>query len=517
MSDFENDKYKKEEYKESLYDAEQAAIGCMLLDYRLVRTFRQEGGSAEWFQAATLREAVEAICKLDEDDQAIDLIIVMNKVPTFKNQAMHCIDAAVTTVHFKYYLAIINDAYISRKAIESTSTLLGDLQAYQPAHAIKLQIDALQAIINESAMCTSDVINIKDFNTGAVEEFNLIHQEKIVKGNKDFMIGIPMPWWILNSLYCGLKPDLHIIAARPSQGKTALAVNISTYWSWKGIRHLFICLDMRTTELVKRYACLSGRVSLPKLANAPTYFDIENYAIAEKEIKDQAMVDISSCFFMKNIERDAFKAVRDGCKAIILDYIQLVNGVGTGREPKHERVGMAIQKLKQLAHALAVPIVVLTQLSREAAKDQTRAPELHELGDSGEIERVAATVMIIHQDYKVRKKWEYDPPFDIAFQQEGLARTVRPIWLILAKNQQGPIGKRPVIMYPKYFIMRPGDYDAPPAFIKDKNGINTKEIDNEPFFRMVRDDFRTLPEDDELDAANALGERGETIKGKKHE
>ena len=183
-----------------------------------------------------------------------------------------------------------------------------------------------------------------------------------------------------------------------------------------------------------------------------------------------------------------------------------------------ERVCEVVQMLKQLANEMRLPFLLLAQLSREidnAQRENVYAePRLSDLGDSSEIEKAAASVTLMYRDQIVEEVWRRSsPPVHLAYGDEHLARNLRALWLKIEKNQQGLAGvRRPFLMYPHQFILRPGCYECREP-VKDviadpHNPSREKTVMNwGPAFRKVRDDWRILPEDQELEALGGLGER----------
>lgn len=321
----------------------------------------------------------------------------------------------------------------------------------------------------------------------------------------------------------GLKPGLHIIAALPSQGKTTMGVAISLFWCQQGIKHGFVCIDMTAKELVKRYATLSSQVSLAKMNWGGSPEDVRRFGDAVKQ-DYMSNVEITESYMVERIRDEAYRGVyTHGWKAIVIDYLQLVQDDFKGRTATYEQVKLVTQAIKQLSKDLDVPIVCLVQLARAAAKDYRetgRRPGLEDLGDSAEIARAASTVSVLVGDADVKKYWEQNPPHNLLFggfyrtpngdvvnfvEQPHLLKTLRPVWFYMIKNQQGPIGDIPFVMYANYFMFRPADPDAEIDTVqvggKDKKNNHLK-------FETIRDDW-LHPDSDEIYEKNgAMGVRG---------
>ena len=340
-------------------------------------------------------------------------------------------------------------------------------------------------------------------------------------GNAAFCIGVPLPWACLNSVFSGLRPGLHVLGARTSVGKTVFAVNCSQFWQERGVPHAFVSLDMNEGELLARFVASTARVSLRKLEWGASRAELE------KAEKAAAAIDAAPLYVSGEANVGRLGAwlrmmqVKAGIRAVVIDYVQLCHAAQ--ETPAHpmrmfERVCESVQTLKRLANELGLPMLLLAQLSREvdrAARESVYSePTLADLGDSSEIEKAASSVTLMYRDRVVEDLWRRTPPLALAFGQKTLAGHLRAIWLLVAKNQQGLASvRRPFVMYPDYFILRPGSYEkrdsdaeAVDVFDAAKNR-NVKVRSMRPAFARIRDDWRVLPEDDDIAALGALGDR----------
>jgi replicative DNA helicase len=191
-------------------------------------------------------------------------------------------------------------------------------------------------------------------------------------------------------------------------------------------------------------------------------------------------------------------------KVVILDYLQVVEVPNQDRMNENQKMSRVSARLKKIYKQYKIPIVALSQLSRDIEKEG-RPPQLSDLRDSGAIEQDAMTVAVLWVDPEVHGKWKSLPPVGLAYGDEHLAAALRPVWLCLLKNQNGPTKWFPLVLYPSYFMFRPGDYDAKREVEREERG---REIyTNAPFFNCVRDDWRYMPTDGKLAAARVLGDR----------
>lgn len=402
------------------------------------------------------------------------------------------------------------------------------LQVAQQLHNDAVALGGQEAIAKaEAAMVAfhdteSSIYGSCDEETRETEEilaeYELLHQKRVVERDSSFFIGRQLPWSVLNLCYTGVKPGIHIIAARPSQGKTALAVTMSAGMAAKGVKQLFFSLDMPRKELRKRFGSLLGNVSLSRLELGGTREEVAQMrkgmklfeSLGSPTREKENPIRIKSAYHIDRIIGDIYRAVKcEGVQCVWVDYLQLVSSSKQGT--LKEQIDDVLTRLKQCAVDLKIPIFCLCQLNRDTGKDPYRKPNLTDLGDSGKIERDASTVLVLWTDQQVREAWDQYPPLPLAGGNETLAKVIEPVWLLLLKNQQGARRNFPFLFYKNTFMFRPANHEAC-AIVQEENGKQRK--DNRPFFSQLRDDFIILEKpngtglDDRIKKSGALGKRG---------
>jgi replicative DNA helicase len=191
--------------------------------------------------------------------------------------------------------------------------------------------------------------------------------------------------------------ELVLIAARPSHGKTALAVNWHDYIVHNGGRSLFICLEMSSDDLVTRCACNRGRVNL--LRQRAGTLDRESverfdYSLAQLKSEDGGMFRTRESSFAKIVATIKQQHLIQRLDIVFIDYLQLMEL--SGNQGRSEKIGQMTRSLKLLAMNLNVPIVLLSQVNRESGNSE-RPPKMSELRESGSIEQDADTIIVIHR------------------------------------------------------------------------------------------------------------------------
>ena len=246
-----------------------------------------------------------------------------------------------------------------------------------------------------------------------------------------------LPWETLTELLCGLEPGLTLLAARPSRGKTTMEDQVALWTAAKGLKVGRITLDSTREELLQRAMCRKAGVSLPKLKWG---YAGRSQLAAVREAKDLLqdygmMFDDTSREIRQICTRARAWKMRHGLDLLTVDYVQLIDAseMGYRASDANARVGYVSKTLKGLALELRVPVLALSQLNR-AVEKEGREPQLSDLRDSGSLEQDAAKVLFTA---KARKVEEF--------------KQLRPVWVDVAKNQDGETGKLEFWLYPHYF------------------------------------------------------------------
>ena len=338
--------------------------------------------------------------------------------------------------------------------------------------------------------------------------------------------GIKMPWPKMTEFLNGLRPGLHIVAARPSVGKTAFAVNLMHFWCESGVPVLFCSLDMPMREVMRRYIAERARVSARKAAFSPTATDIDamRKAVAAMDSWPLSVIETRDVDELRTIALVEKSAGRLG--VVVVDYLQLLHARALGREDavEYSRVSYVSDTLKRLANELQVPVVALAQLNRESTKNDAagRMPGLADLRGSGAIEQDAFTVAILHRDQVTVEKWRKG--VDIERAKRLIPGTLEnpsynynmddldPIWWVLCKAQNGPTGALPFVVRKKYFCWMLGDWQAQSSNNTVGYGSTQRTVtDNSAKFERVHADWRHDPIEEVLRLQLALLDGGDDV------
>lgn len=338
--------------------------------------------------------------------------------------------AVPNAAHAAYYAQIVNDKATYRKLIEASTEILRDAYDQQMesrelvAQAEQKVFAIMEGRATQHAACLSDILHQSMDRMEA--RLNGTHVDGGCEtGFTDF-----------DTMTGGFhNGELIILAARPSMGKTALAMNIAENVSLANQQPtLFVSLEMSGIELADRMLCSLSRVSGHRL-RAGTISQEDRQRLVQKanEIsKSPLYVDDSPSRTVSEIAAAARRIQRrsGALGLIVIDYLQLIEP-DNSRDPRQEQVAKIARRLKGLARELKVPVLCLSQLNRQAEDSKDHRPRLSHLRESGAIEQDADVVMFVHRE-------EYYHRGEEKAQYAGQAE------IIIAKQRNGPVGEVPL-------------------------------------------------------------------------
>ena len=507
-----------------------------------MKSIERFGVKPSWFRDTRFKNLFEAMVKSWQANHTLDIFHVKESFlgPGFSDVCEELSDVCAMIAHLDYYLDALKQKHVYTVVHRLMAEQLKELTPGNIGIQVEDFVKKIHDLQNELADNDNGLKQLGDYMESSIALKQKLHEERFVKHNWEYLDGLRWPWKEVDQIFSGLKTGLHILAALASQGKSTMAVDLSVFWNEIGVKHGFFSIDMAADQLADRYPCVVNRCSLAKLNFGGSNDDIEKFKEGFKKSVRLNNVWISEVDNAKTMEYQCYRGVKTlGWKAIIIDYIQLVHVDDEKTALEYTRVQHAVQAIKSIAKRLKVPIVCLAQLSR-AFETQLRekgfAPGLDAIGDSAEIARAAASVTCIYQDEEMRKYWLEHPPVRLAYadpndamvkyglvgdedeltmkqRREGqvnLAKTLRPVWFDVKKNQQGRCGKIPFVMFPNYFMFRPGNSDGEKSEVQIDG--KTKKLPVQ-MFEQIRDDWTYTEQDWMLQVTNALPQRGVKLMG----
>lgn len=498
--------------REDVNEAGRAVIAACVMRPGQVLPMAVDAGVDEgWFEEAECRAAWRGLRGMFDARQleGIDALTLRDRLGGGAPPLAwfeRIVDETPTAAHAEHYLAILRERVtlgrcrgLAREFVRSLESV--GAQNALAAFASKLAAAADTGRADDDAGAALE---------GVVAGWREAHRIRIVEGRMDYCPGVPAAWPDLTAMYNGLQPGLHVVAARPSTGKTALMVNLVRFWCESGLKVGFNSLDMQPGQLFKRFVAELARVSLPKAEFGTTSRrDLERLEGAAAAVRGWPL---RVCV---RRDLDALRAwavtrrMKGELDVLVVDFLQLMQFEGCWRMGVDDRVGRISGTLKAIGNDLGIPVVALSQLNRQCEEDGGREPQLSDLRGSGSIEQDAFTVLFLHADRPLMELWRQVPPVQFApgglaeSARQYLASSLRPVWLMLKKNQNGRTGNLPFVFFPSYFLFMLGDAAAQPWYDEEDKRRRPKP-NFAPLFAKVARDWRGDALEDELEKNGAL-------------
>jgi len=365
----------------------------------------------------------------------IDYLLKLTKVSTTKNQ-------------IKYYSQLLSDLYIRRQLINISEETLEESKNKD------LDISGTNILENterklfeiaERGEFQRSFVTFKD----ALKE--TIDMATAAYKNDQGIVGVPSGLTDLDDRLGGLhKQDLIIIAGRPSMGKTALATNIAFNASLNIKKNnlktsvAFFSLEMSSEQLSTRILAEQSRVKSNDIRRGKiNQDDFERFIEASKNLEMLPLhIDDTPAITISALSNRARRLKRkEGLDLIVIDYIQLMKSSGYRNEGRVLEIAEITQGLKALAKELDVPVLALSQLSRQVEQREDKKPQLSDLRESGSIEQDADVVMFVFREQYYLEKQE--PKLGTAEHvewQERMSQIHNQAEIIIGKQRHGPTG-----------------------------------------------------------------------------
>ncbi|MDR3646721.1 MAG: replicative DNA helicase [Candidatus Babeliales bacterium] len=317
---------------------------------------------------------------------------------------------------------IIKEKSVLRELISSATDIISNCYA-QNEKDIESVLDAAEKIIFNIASKKNSQ-SFTQLNIWLKRTFAHLSE---IKSHSKGVTGLPTGFRHLDEMTSGLqKSDLIVLAARPSMGKTSLALNVATTIAENGFVVGFFSLEMSAEQLTLRFLSTESRISHQKIRNATITSDewIELTNVAAKLADLKLFIDDTAGLSIMDLRAKARKLKLDhGLQFLVIDYLQLLHS-SKKHENRHQEVSEISRSLKALAKELQIPILALSQLSRAVDARLDKRPMLSDLRESGAIEQDADLIAFLYRDVI------YNPDTE----NPALAE------LIIGKQRNGPTG-----------------------------------------------------------------------------
>jgi replicative DNA helicase len=427
-------------------EAEQGVLGCVLLspgECLGVCIEKFKSGSALFYDLRH-RHIYELLVEMYDQREAIDLLTVQQRLKDRKQlEAVGGLaylsslpDTVPSAANLSYYADIVREKHLLRRMIQTCTDVVGRVYEHEG------EVDALLDEVERDVLRIGE--DHVEANTSTIKQ--LVH--KAINTIEDYhqrqgmLTGIGTGFQDFDKMTSGLHAgEMIVIAARPSMGKTSLAMNIAEHVALEEKLPVGIfSLEMTAESLILRMLCSRARVNLkdirggfmaerdfPKLTGA-----------AGKLTSSPLFIDDTSALSILQLRAKARRMWQQyGIKLFIIDYLQQMHSSSRKIDNRQQEIADISNGVKALAKELSVPVIVLSQLNRDFERDKARKPNLADLRESGAIEQDADVVGLLYRADPNNPNKRKDDADD---EETGMAPDATPVNLLIAKQRNGPTG-----------------------------------------------------------------------------
>lgn len=411
------------------HDAEQSVLGAIFLEPQALITAAEVLVPEDFYRVAH-QKIFQTFLTLSDKGEPIDSVSVAEDLMAKKEledvgglpYISEVANAVPTAANVSHYAKIVEEKSLLRRLIRVATQIVED------GYTREDEVEALLSEAEKNMMEVSNRQNAGDFQhiqDVLVDTYDNIERLHSQQGE---VTGIPTGFTDLDRVTAGFqRNDLIIVAARPSVGKTAFALNIAQNVATKTTENVAIfSLEMGSDQLVSRMLCAEGNIDAQVLrTGALQAKDWEKLTLAMGSLSNAGIfIDDSSGIRVNEIRSKCRRLQQEhGLGMIIIDYLQLIQGSGNGGESRQQEVSEISRSLKGLARELKVPVIALSQLSRSVEQRQDKRPMMSDLRESGSIEQDADIVSFLYREDYYDKESENNM-----------------IEIIIAKQRNGPTG-----------------------------------------------------------------------------
>ncbi|WP_033827391.1 replicative DNA helicase [Bacillus andreraoultii] len=411
-------------------EAEQAVLGAIFIEPESL-TVASESLLPEDFYRSAHQKIFSIMLSLNDRGMAVDVVTVSEELAASDqleniggiSYLMELANSVPTAANIEYYAKIVEEKSLLRRLIRTATDIAQDGYTRE---------DEVESLLTEAEKRILEVANRK--NAGAFQDIKDVlvktydHIEQL-HSRKGDITGIPTGFNDLDHMTAGFqRNDLIIVAARPSVGKTAFALNIAQNVATKTDENVAIfSLEMGAEQLVMRMLCAEGNINAQNLRTGSlTDEDWKKLTMAMGSLSNAGIyIDDTPGIRVQEIRAKCRRLRQEhGLGMIVIDYLQLIQGNGRSSDNRQQEVSEISRSLKALARELEVPVIALSQLSRSVEQRQDKRPMMSDIRESGSIEQDADIVAFLYRD-------DY-------YDKESENKNI--IEIIIAKQRNGPVG-----------------------------------------------------------------------------
>ena len=437
------------------HEAEQSVIGAIFLEPQALITASEVLMPDDFYRTAH-QKIFLTMMNLSDQGKAIDVITVTEELSAKKeledvgglSYLAELANAVPTAANIVHYAKIVEEKALLRRLIRTATKIVED------GYTREDEVEALLSEAEKKMMEVASRKNAGDFKhvkDVLVQTYDNIEQLQSRDGD---ITGITTGFTDLDRITAGFqRNDLIIVAARPSVGKTAFALNVARNAAIKAKENVAIfSLEMGADQLVMRMLCAEGNIDAQALRTGSLEDeDWRKLTMAMGSLSNAGIyIDDTPGIRVNEIRSKCRRLAQEhGLGMIMIDYMQLIQGSGKPGENRQQEVSEISRSLKGLARELKVPVIALSQLSRGVEQRQDKRPMMSDLRESGSIEQDADIVAFLYRDDYYDKESESKDQIEI----------------ILAKQRNGPTGTVTlafVKQYNKFLDIE--HFEEPPTF-----------------------------------------------------
>ncbi|MFF3021820.1 replicative DNA helicase [Gottfriedia sp. NPDC057948] len=425
MSDLLNDRTPPQNI-----EAEQAVLGAILLDSEALISTSERLLPDDFYRAAH-QKLFEAMLKIASRNEPLDVITLTSELA---NQGVleevggvsylnDLLASVPTASNVEYYAKSVEEKSTLRRLIRTATNIV--TESYAPDTPVDVVLNEAEKSILKVAQRT----NVSGFQSIKDVVFTTFSKIETLFNQRGEITGVPTGFTDLDRMTAGFQPnDLIIVAARPSVGKTAFALNIAQNVATKTDENVAIfSLEMGSDQLVMRMLCAEGNINAQALRTGNLeQEDWNKLTMAASSLAGTGIyIDDTPGIRVNDIRAKCRRLKQEhGLGMILIDYLQLIQGNGKSGENRQQEVSEISRSLKGLARELKVPLIALSQLSRSVESRQDKRPMMSDIRESGSIEQDADIVAFLYRD-------DY-------YDKESENKNI--IEIIIAKQRNGPVG-----------------------------------------------------------------------------
>jgi replicative DNA helicase len=439
--------------------AEMCVLGSMSLSADAVYLARNRLEAASFYNLAH-QDIFSAMLSVADENKAIDPIVLRDELE--RSQKLEAIggmsyiikiaEATPTSGNAEHYIEIVRENALRRHLISTAGRIS------ERAYLIHEDADAILDEAEREVLAVRDSRGDSSIKKAPDVLLDVMDRLEETRRNPGQLVGLDTGFHDINDLIGGLRNgEMIILAARPSQGKTSLALNILHTVCFVNRRPaLFFSLEMSPEQIVSNFLCMHNKIDTKDLREG-TYSPREERVLRDSltDLEDlPLLIDDTPSLEIMELRARARRAVQHhGVQLVVVDYLQLMTvRVQSGNNAID--LGLISQGLKSLARELNIPVLAVAQLNRDVEQHNS-APKMSHLRGSGSLEQDADVVLLLHRP---NNPAEQDSGADsgAASAPPGSETT-----LIVAKNRNGPVGRVPLVFIGKHLLFRPRLTHAP--------------------------------------------------------